>query len=64
MTIGETLKKFTEHLTTMKSIEVCVKSLQKVKLVRLLDKFDFERMYCVWGEMLKYFKQYNPLDGL
>ena len=47
----------------MKRIEIGVRSLQKVKLVRFLDKFDFERMYCVWGEMLKHFKQCNPLDG-
>ena len=47
----------------MKSLEVQVRSLQKKRLVSFLNKFDFERMYCVLGEMLKYFKQFNPIDG-
>ena len=62
MTLGESCKKINEHLISMKGIELQVRSLQKVKLLRFLDKFDFERMYCVLGQLLKYFKQLSPID--
>jgi hypothetical protein len=60
---GETLKNIRHHLTVVKNMEVRVKGLPNTKLVQFLDKFDFERLYCIWGEMLKHYKNLNPVDG-
>lgn len=58
---GESLKKITQHLTLIKNLELKVKFLPRIKLIPFLVKFDFERMFCIWGEMLKYFRQCNPI---
>jgi hypothetical protein len=47
----------------MQNLEVRMKFLPRVKLEQMLTKFDFERMLCVWGEMLKNLKNCSPISG-
>ncbi len=57
-----TLKKIEYHLTEMKNMVVKVKCLPRIKLTRFLNKFDFERMFCIWGEIIKNIKSCNPIE--
>jgi len=47
----------------MKATQVRIKSLKRINLESFINKFDFERIFCIWGEMLKYFKYCIPTDG-
>lgn len=60
---GEVLKQISEHLEVLKNIEVRTKFLPRINLKQMLEKFDFERMFCIWGELLKNTKSCSPVSG-